>query len=86
MYAKARCRKAFFVVELMRTNDPVVLGLARSVLEEAGCLVMVADNHMSVLEGSIGVFPRRLLVHRYEAGEARSLLEEAGLAAWLLAP
>lgn len=74
------------MLELMRTNDPVVLGLARSVLEEAGVLAMVADNHMSVLEGSIGVFPQRLLVHRDEMAAARSLLEEAGLAAWLLAP
>ena len=74
------------MLELMRTNDPVVLGLARSVLEEAGVLAMVADNHMSVLEGSIGVFPQRLLVHRDEMAAARSLLEEAGLAAWLWAP
>lgn len=74
------------MLELMRTNDSVVLGLARSVLEEAGVLAMVADNHMSVLEGSIGVFPQRLLVHRDEMAAARSLLEEAGLAAWLLAP
>ena len=74
------------MLELMRTNDSVVLGLARSVLEEAGVLAMVADNHMSVLEGSIGVFPQRLLVHRDEMAAARSLLEEAGLGAWLLAP
>ena len=74
------------MLELMRTNDPVVLGLARSVLEAAGVLAMVADNHMSVLEGSIGVFPQRLLVHLDEMAAARSLLEEAGLAAWLLAP
>ena len=78
--------QGFAVLELMRTNDPVVLGLARSVLEEAGVLAMVADNHMSVLEGSIGVFPQRLLVHRDHMAAARSLLEEAGLAAWLLAP
>ena len=74
------------MIELMRTNHPVVLGLARSLLEEAGCLAMVADNHMSVLEGSIGVFPQRLLVHRDEIAQAQPLLEEAGLAAWLIAP
>ena len=73
------------MLELMRTNDPIVLGLARSLLEEADILVMIADGHMSIMEGSIGVFPRRLMVHRDEAAAARSLLVEAGLGEWLYA-
>lgn len=72
--------------EIMRTNDPVVLGLARSLLEEAGLMAVVMDAHMSVLEGSIGVFPRRLMVVASELDEARRLLEEAGLQEWLVAP
>lgn len=71
--------------ELMRTNDPVVLSLARTVLEEAGIMAIVADGQMSVLEGSIGVFPRRLMVVEAELEEARGLLSEAGLAEWLIA-
>ena len=74
------------MLELMRTNDPVVLSLARTLLEEAGMLIMVADGHMSVLEGSIGMFPRRLLVSRLDLADARRVLEEAGLGAWLLPP
>ena len=74
------------MLELMRTNDPVVLSLARSLLEEADIPVMVADGHMSVLEGSIGMFPRRLMVPSSAADGARALLEEAGLAEWLIAP
>lgn len=70
--------------ELMRTNDTVVVGLARSLLEEEGLLVMVADDNMSVLEGSIGMFPRRLLVVSSELEQARALLSEAGLGAWLM--
>jgi hypothetical protein len=69
--------------ELMRTNDHVVLSLARTVLEDAGVMVIVADTHMSVLEGSIGVFPRRVLVVDDELRAARDILQEAGLGEWL---
>lgn len=71
--------------ELMRTNDTVVVGLARSLLEAEGVLVMVADDNMSVLEGSIGMFPQRLLVVSSEFDEARTVLLEAGLGDWLMA-
>jgi hypothetical protein len=70
--------------ELMRTNDTVVVGLARSLLEAEGLLVMVADDNMSVLEGSIGMFPRRLLVVSSELEQARALLSDAGLGEWLM--
>ena len=72
--------------EIMRTNDIVILGVARSVLEEADVPHMVADAHMSVVEGSIGMFPRRLLVVDDAYDEARRLLTEADLGDWLLAP
>ena len=68
----------------MRTNDTVVVGLARSLLEAEGLLVMVADDNMSVLEGSIGMFPRRLLVVSSELEQARALLSDAGLGEWLM--
>jgi hypothetical protein len=35
---------------------------------------------MSVLEGSIGIFPRRILVDEQQFDAARRLLEEAGFA------
>lgn len=69
----------------MRTNDTVVVGLAVSLLEAEGLLVMVADGNMSVLEGSIGMFPQRLLVVSSEFEQARALLSEAGLGEWLWA-
>ena len=74
------------MLELMRTNDAVVLSLARSVLDEAGILATVADGHMSVLEGSIGMFARRLMVVRTQEAEARAVLVQAGLGDWLAAP
>jgi hypothetical protein len=67
-----------------RSNDPVVISFAQSVLQQAGNANIVADQHMSTAEGSIGAFPRRLLVDAFDGGEARRLLDEAGLGAWLL--
>jgi hypothetical protein len=71
------------MIELIRTNDIVLIGFAQSLLEEAGLPVLVADNHMSALEGSIGMFGRRLLVPDDWAAQARRLLKEAGLEAEL---
>jgi hypothetical protein len=70
--------------ELIRTNDAVLLSFAQSVLNAAGISNFVADQHMSIVEGSIGAFPRRILVHEEDWGASRAALTEAGLAAWLL--
>jgi hypothetical protein len=69
--------------ELIRTNDPVVLDVARNLLEADGIICFIADTHMSVLEGSIGVFQRRLLVSRDDMTAARRLMVDAGLGAEL---
>jgi hypothetical protein len=65
--------------ELLRSNDAVLISFAESVLRQAGFFSLVADQHMSVLEGSIGAFPRRLLVKGEDAAAARQVLAEAGL-------
>jgi hypothetical protein len=70
--------------ELMVSNDAVAMSFARSVLQEAGIESFVADQHMSIAEGSIGAFPRRLLVATESLPEARRLLDEAGLGIWLV--
>jgi hypothetical protein len=64
--------------ELVRTNDAVVISAIEALLDGAGIDHMVVDQNMSVLEGSIGIFPRRILVGDDEIGAARRLLEEAG--------
>jgi hypothetical protein len=71
--------------EILRTNDPVVLNFAEALLRDAGLGPAVADGNMSVLEGSIGVFPRRLLVPAKAWEEAFNVLSEAGLGAWIYA-
>ncbi len=70
--------------EVLRSNDPVVISFAQSVLQQAGIANFLADQHVSSAEGSIGAFPRRLLIHTSDWGEARRHLEEAGLGEWLL--
>ena len=66
--------------ELVRTNDPVLITAIEALLNGARIKHLVVDRNMSVLEGSIGIFPRRILVDEDEFDAARQLLQEAGLA------
>ena len=68
------------MIELIRTNDLVLIGLVESLLADAGISHFVADAHMSALEGSIGAFQRRILVAEDQLPQARRVLVEAGLA------
>ena len=69
--------------ELIRTNDLILIGLVESLLNQARIPVLVADRHISALEGSIGAFPRRVLVPQDRIAQARRLIADAGLAAEL---
>lgn len=71
------------MIELIRTNDVVTLSLAESLMKEAGIHCLVADQSMSVLEGSLGLLQRRLLVEERRSEEARAILRDAGLEAEL---
>ncbi len=64
--------------ELVRTNDAVLISAIEALLKAARIDHLVVDQNMSVLEGSIGIFPRRILVDEDEAAAARRLLVEAG--------
>jgi hypothetical protein len=71
------------MLEIIRTNDAVLLSFVETLLSEAGIHCMVADQSMSILEGSLGLLPRRFLVEEGRAEEARTILREAGLGAEL---
>ena len=72
------------MVELIRTtNDLVLIGVIEGLLRASRIPVLVADNHISALEGSIGAFPRRVLVPHDRAAQARRMMIDAGLAAEL---
>jgi hypothetical protein len=65
--------------ELVRTNNAVLISAVEALLNGADIPHVVLDQHMSVLEGSLGVLPRRVLVADDHVDEARQLLEQAGL-------
>ena len=65
--------------ELVRSNDMVLLSFAQSLLDEVGIRHFVADQNMSVLEGSIGVLAKRLMVDADMIDRARQLLVDAGV-------
>ena len=66
--------------ELIRTNDAVVISFVESLLKDAGIGCFVADQNMSVLDGSIGILPRRVMVVDDEVDAARRILSDAGIA------
>jgi hypothetical protein len=65
---------------VLLTTDPVRLSWARAVLAAEGIETLVFDEQMSLAEGSIGAFPRRLMVDDRLAPRARNLLDEAAQA------
>jgi hypothetical protein len=65
--------------ELVRTNDAVLMSAIGALLDGAGIEHFVLDQNMSVLEGSLGILPRRILVSAEDARAARQLLVDAGL-------
>lgn len=68
------------MAELLRSNDPVLISFATSVLADAGIEHSVADSHMSVIDGSINAVANRILVGDERLDEARGLLADAGVA------
>ncbi|MEH6727289.1 MAG: DUF2007 domain-containing protein [Hyphomicrobiales bacterium] len=65
--------------EILRTNDMVLISFVETLLTEAGVDYLVLDQNMSVLDGSIGILPRRLLVAEEQEAAARKLFDEADI-------
>jgi len=63
--------------ELLRTNDVVLLSFLETRLREAGIDPVIFDTNASIVEGSLGVLPRRLMVIDEDAGRAAQVVEEA---------
>lgn len=61
---------------MFRTNDPTMISFASALLaaEDIDCIVF--DVHTSVVEGSLGFLPRRLMVHHSDAFRARAILRD----------
>ncbi|MGO9389397.1 putative signal transducing protein [Rhodoblastus sp.] len=71
------------MIELLRTNDIVLISAVEALLRDARIFVFVADENMSVLEGSAGFLQRRICTSDDQAEQARALLREAGFGAEL---
>jgi hypothetical protein len=68
------------LVELVRSNDLVHLSWAQAMLDAEGIPYLLADAHISAIEGNIGAFPRRLLVLEEDLARARQVLVLAAAA------
>jgi len=64
--------------ELLRTNDLVRLSFLEAVLRDSGIELLVLDQHTSLVEGSVGAIPRRLMVQDSDYRRARLVLAAAG--------
>ena len=66
--------------ELLRTNDPTVIAFATALLEGEGIDVFVLDANVSVLEGSIGILPRRMMVAARDHLAAATVMRDNDIA------
>jgi len=66
--------------ELVRTNDLVLISAIEALLKGARIEHLVLDQNMAVLDGSVGMLPRRIMVADGQVLRARQLLTDAGLA------
>lgn len=70
--------------ELLRTTDIVLLTYVNSLLSDVSVPVLIADGHVSSVQGSIGAFPRRVLVAAEDWDKSVSVLTAAGLGGHLI--
>jgi|TARA_Y100000992_G_C21228783_1_gene474344 hypothetical protein len=65
--------------ELFSTNDITQFVYAETILNSNDIVSFTLDENISVLEGSIGILPRRLMVLENDYEQALELLEDFGL-------
>jgi hypothetical protein len=66
--------------ELLRTNDPTIIAFASALLDGEGIDCFVLDANTSILEGSIGILPRRVMVSQADLFLARAAMRDNGIA------
>jgi len=64
--------------ELLRSTDPVRLSFLTALLRDADIEPLMMDGYVSAVEGSIGAFPRRLMVDEADYDRAVRILDDAG--------
>jgi hypothetical protein len=70
--------------EILKSNNVVELNFAEVVLKDAGIPSVVLDSHMSIMDGSMVILPRRLMVSDEDEARAQAILKDAlaGHATW----
>jgi len=63
--------------ELLRTNNPVLVSWITAALDDQGIEVLVFDQNMSIMEGSLGILPRRVMVADEDLPQAKEILRQA---------
>jgi hypothetical protein len=69
--------------EILRSNDAVLINFVVVLLRDAGLSPLLADEHVSSMEGSIGALPRRVLIPSDELIRAKRVMQEADLSQWI---
>lgn len=67
------------MIELLRTNDLVLLSYVRALLKGDDIAHDDFDAFMNILDGNISAIPRRIMVDDRDAARARQLLIDADL-------
>ena len=62
---------------VLKSVDPVLISYAADLLSQEGIETVVFDTHASVMDGSMGFLPRRLMVADDDAARAETLLRAA---------
>lgn len=65
--------------ELLRTTDPTIIPFATALLQGEGIDAFAMDVHMSIMEGSLGILPRRLFVQDRDLVRARIAMADNGI-------
>ncbi|HEY8698484.1 MAG TPA: DUF2007 domain-containing protein [Rhizomicrobium sp.] len=63
--------------EILKSNNVVELNFAEVVLKDAGIPSVVLDSHMSIMDGSMVILPRRLMVSDEDEARAQAILKDA---------
>lgn len=67
------------MIAILKTVNPATLSFAQAVLKEADIPFFLMDQNVSIIDGSIGIIPRRLMVVDEDIDDARQAFIDAGL-------
>ena len=74
--SRPQCPYIHDMKELLRTTDPTIIAFASALLEGEDIDCFQMDVNMSILEGGIGIFPRRLMVRTDDYDSALRVMKD----------